>query len=154
MPKMDVKQRKTVLAQASFYRKDRKRTTGNRGFRKDLGHSVRSKLEARFARLLKMQRIKYEYEWPIELKITWSIDFCYIENIEGDPTPRLRYAEVKGHLDQASMKRLRLLKEQRPDIFECLILVTTSKGHGRNWGKIVARLKRLGLKDEQIMDLG
>lgn len=144
-----VNRRKQTLAQASFYQKgSRKRVTGKRGFRPDLGHSVRSELEAQFARWLNMQAIFYDYEVPIKLEITWPIDFRYYDE------NRLFYAEVKGHLDQASMTRLRLLKEQKPMIFDNLLLVTTSKGHGRNWEKVKNRLKRLGLRDDQIMDLG
>lgn len=62
------------------------------GFRKDLGHFVRSSWEANFCRILKHLGIQYEYEtktFPLQNGETYTPDF-YLPN-------KNRYYEIKGY---------------------------------------------------------
>lgn len=87
-------------------------TKGKGGYREDIGHYVRSRWEANYARYLKYNNIAYEYEkYRFTLKnndryITYTPDFkC------GDI-----FYEVKGWWNEKSLLIKRLMKEQYPDI--------------------------------------
>ena len=81
------------------------------GFRKDLGHYVRSSWEADFARVLKYLGINYQYE-PRRFTLsradgatlTYAPDFFV-------PESRCFY-EVKGWMDDKSAEKIRLFREQ------------------------------------------
>jgi len=93
----------------------RTKTYTRDGFRADLGHYVRSSWEADLARVFKYLGTSYEYEpRTFELvtssgkTITYTPDFYVPE--------RDKWFEVKGWMDHASAEKIRLLREQYPQI--------------------------------------
>ncbi|MBI5306315.1 DNA polymerase III subunit alpha [Candidatus Wolfebacteria bacterium] len=81
------------------------------GFRKDLGHYVRSNWEADFARILNLYGVKYEYEPKIfELveangqKLHYTPDFYTPQNNT--------FYEVKGWMRDLDSKKIELFKKQ------------------------------------------
>jgi DNA-directed RNA polymerase subunit RPC12/RpoP len=90
------------------------------GFRRDLGHYVRSSWEADFARVLRHLGVEYQYEprrfalaRPDGSPLTYAPDF-YV------PESRCFY-EIKGWMDERSAEKVRLFREQYPD--ETLIVI-------------------------------
>ena len=86
---------------------------GKRGFRKDLGHFVRSSWEADFARILNLYNLKYYYEpkiFPLKRKngevIHYTPDF-YV------PSKNTFY-EIKGFLRDLDKEKITLFQEQYP----------------------------------------
>jgi DNA polymerase III alpha subunit len=94
-----------------------------KGFRKDLGHFVRSSWEADFARILNLYKLKYEYEpKTFRLKkrngeiIHYTPDF-YV------PSKNTFY-EIKGFLRDPDKEKIVLFKEQYPQYNFVLINTT------------------------------
>jgi len=90
-----------------------KTTSVKGGYRKDLGHSIRSSWEANFSRILIFLNIPYIYEkkaYPLKEGDTYTPDF-YIESKD-------MFYEVKGWEYSDKVKRF---KEQYPRIRLCLI---------------------------------
>lgn len=88
-------------------------TRGCGGYRKDLGHYVRSKWEANFCRVLKLIKINYKYE-PVVFTlingknvIRYSPDIYILDNL---------FFEIKGWWDQKSLLKKKLMEEQFPNI--------------------------------------
>ncbi len=83
------------------------------GFRKDLGHYVRSAWEADFARILKLYHYKYEYE-PItfELKLPNNEIYHYTPDfyVKSNNT----FYEVKGWMHDLDEKKIELFQKQYP----------------------------------------
>lgn len=84
---------------------------GNQGIKVDLGHYVRSSWEANYARILKYNKIPYEYEpKTFELitddgkKATYTPDF-YIGH----------WVEIKGYWRDDAKEKVRLFTEQYPN---------------------------------------
>ncbi|MCA1632250.1 MAG: DNA polymerase III subunit alpha, partial [Acidobacteria bacterium] len=90
------------------------------GFRKDLGHYVRSSWEADFARVLKHLGVEYQYE-PRRFTLsradgplmTYSPDFFVPESS--------CFYEIKGWMDHKSAEKIRLFREQYPE--ETLVVI-------------------------------
>ena len=88
-------------------------TKGVGGIRKDIGHYVRSRWEANIARILLYEKIEYKYEIDsIHLKENLDHTIIYTPDFKIDSF----YIEVKGWWDPKSVKKKRLLKEQKPEI--------------------------------------
>jgi len=94
------------------------------GFRKDLGHYVRSNWEADFARILNLQKIQYQYEpetFEIKLKngkaVHYTPDF-YV------PSKKTFY-EIKGWMHQLDQEKIEGFQEQYPQYN--FILINTTK---------------------------
>jgi DNA polymerase III alpha subunit len=86
---------------------------GKRGFRKDLGHFVRSSWEADFARILKLYNLDYQYEpktFPLTREngeiINYTPDF-YV------PSKNTFY-EIKGFLRDPDKEKIELFEKQYP----------------------------------------
>ncbi len=96
----------------------------NGGFRNDLGHYVRSGWEADVCRIFLYNNKPYDYEaYVVQLKdkndiLTWVVDFVDTECFMSDGL-----IEVKGWWDDKSKKKLRLLKRQRPDLYNKLTII-------------------------------
>lgn len=94
------------------------------GFRKDLGHYVRSRWEADICRIFKYHGKAYDYEsYTIRLddngrNLTWIVDLV-------DPNKFMSNGliEVKGWWDKKSKKKLELLRIQRPDIYNRMTFI-------------------------------
>ncbi|MCD6086044.1 DNA polymerase III subunit alpha, partial [bacterium] len=94
------------------------------GYRKDLGHYVRSSWEADFARILKLYNLDYEYE-PRTFKLIrangeilhYTPDF-YV------PSQNTFY-EIKGFLHDLDREKLELFKQQYPQIN--LVVISSTK---------------------------
>lgn len=94
------------------------------GFRDDLGHYVRSGWEADVCRIFLHHNMPYDYEaYTVRLKdgkddLYWSIDFV-------DPTHFLSEGliEVKGWWDEKSKKKKRLLRKQRPELYNSITFI-------------------------------
>ena len=94
------------------------------GYRKDLGHYVRSSWEADFARILKLYNLDYEYE-PRTFKLIrangeilhYTPDF-YV------PSQNTFY-EIKGFLRDLDREKLELFKQQYPQIN--LVVISSTK---------------------------
>lgn len=83
------------------------------GFRKDLGHYVRSNWEADFARILKLYNTKYEYE-PLSFELTRS-DGQKLHYTPDFYTPHNNtFYEVKGWIHDLDSEKIKLFKEQYP----------------------------------------
>lgn len=97
----------------------------NGGFRKDLGHYVRSGWEADVCRIFKYHNKPYDYEsYSVRLAnskkdLTWIIDFV-------DPTCFMSqgFIEIKGWWDKISKRKKRLLEQQRPDIYKKITFIS------------------------------
>lgn len=95
-----------------------------RGFRKDLGHFVRSSWEADFARVLKLYNLYYQYE-PVTFRLTrtngeilhYTPDF-YV------PSQNIFY-EIKGFLRDLDQEKMELFQKQYPD--SKLIIINNTK---------------------------
>lgn len=90
------------------------------GYRKDIGHFVRSVPEANYARILQYEDIKYKYEhmrYPIVrengVEQTFCPDFYLIKED--------RYIEIKGFEKEDSMQKYECFKRQYPHISICMI---------------------------------
>jgi DNA polymerase III alpha subunit len=86
---------------------------GKRGYRKDLGHYVRSTWEADFARILKLLEIEYIYE-----KESFYLNDG--EGWEGHYTPDFyipsenKFYEIKGWMRELDQKKIDLFTKQYP----------------------------------------
>jgi hypothetical protein len=93
---------------------------GYAGYRKDIGHFVRSTPEANYARILQYEGIEYKYEhmrYPIVRKDGREQTFCpdfYL--VEED-----RYIEIKGFEKEDSMQKYECFRQQYPHIKTCMI---------------------------------
>ncbi|MFH1759116.1 MAG: DNA polymerase III subunit alpha [Patescibacteria group bacterium] len=96
----------------------------NRGFRKDLGHYVRSNWEADFARILNLQKIKYEYE-PKTFKLTTS-DGRVVSYTPDFYTPSTNtFYEIKGWMRDIDQEKIDLFVQQYP--YYNFALINTTK---------------------------
>jgi len=98
---------------------DMSREFGYFGYRKDLGHYVRSMIEANFCRILILNKISYEYE-----KTTFNLK----HNLFSSYTPDIllkqdffiwkkdTFIELKKYLDEESEKKIEVFREQYPNI--------------------------------------
>lgn len=88
---------------------------GHAGVRKDIGHFVRSSVEANFCRILKLNNIRYEYE-PHIFQLEDSEYCAYIPDIRLLDTfkiwPANSYVELKGDIDEKDERKIVLFKEQ------------------------------------------
>lgn len=97
------------------------------GFREDLGHYVRSGWEADICRIFKHNNVPYDYEaYTVRLEdgeedLYWTIDIV-------DPTRFMSEGmiEIKGWWDEKSKKKKRLLKKQRPELYNCITFIDYS----------------------------
>lgn len=81
------------------------------GFRKDLGHYVRSSWEANYARILKYEGKEYKYEpttFDLEKGLTYTPDF-YITKIG-------EFFEIKGWFRERDKKKINLFRQKYPYI--------------------------------------
>lgn len=89
------------------------------GFREDLGHKVKSTWEANYCRILKYLNIKYDYE-PDSFKLsngkTYTPDFKISDSI---------YIEIKGYFNEISKTKVKMFKEEYPNIK--LIIINEQK---------------------------
>ena len=82
----------------------------NFGFRPDISHYIRSSWEANYSRILIFLNKKYEYEpkaFYLSDGTTYRPDFKI-----GDK----KYVELKGYFDEKSKTKIKLFKEEHPDI--------------------------------------
>lgn len=86
-----------------------KTTKSRMGFRKDLGHFVRSTWEADYCRVLNYLGVKYEYEpETFDLgEVSYTPDF-YIPSEN-------RFVEIKGWMTEKSAMRISLFREKFPE---------------------------------------
>ncbi len=95
------------------------------GYRKDIGHYVRSGWEADICRIFKYCNAEYDYEaFSIQLNdkgtiITWIIDFVDHDHALSDDG----LIEVKGWWDQKSKQKSKLLKQQRPATYNKITFI-------------------------------
>lgn len=93
-----------------------------RGFRKDIGISVRSRWEANTARYLNfLKRQKQIKDWKYECKTFefpikrgtrfYTPDFKITEN-----NGEIKYWEIKGYMDKISKTKLKRMKKYYPDV--------------------------------------
>lgn len=83
------------------------------GYRKDIGHSVRSTLEANYARYLKYIGVKYEYELkPFVLQIDGRVRNCWIDFYLVDFN---EWVELKNYLGR-DIRNIEILREQYKDV--------------------------------------
>ncbi|MFW6015072.1 MAG: hypothetical protein ACOCRK_01390 [bacterium] len=81
------------------------------GFRKDIGHFVRSSWEANFSRILKYLNREYFYEpkyFVLSDKTTYTPDFYDVKNN--------CYYEIKGFWTKESKNKFKLFKKNYPNI--------------------------------------
>lgn len=89
---------------------------GKCGFREDIGHYVRSRWEANFARFLKFMNIEYEYEpqtFILSTKQGYTPDF-QIKNSN-------LFIEIKGYMNDKSKTQIELFRREYPQ-YELAIL--------------------------------
>ncbi len=96
---------------------------GKRGFRKDLGHFVRSSWEADFARILKLYNLYYEYEPKTFSLIKKNGDIIHYTPDFYVPSKNTFY-EVKGFLRDADKEKIKLFKKQYPQ-YEFVLINNT-----------------------------
>jgi DNA polymerase III alpha subunit/intein/homing endonuclease len=86
-----------------------KTTRSRMGFRKDLGHFVRSSWEADYCRVLNYHGIEYKYEpETFDLgEVSYTPDF-YLPRED-------RYVEIKGWMTEKSALRIKLFREKFPN---------------------------------------
>lgn len=113
---------------------------GNAGYRKDIGHFVRSTPEANYTRILQHEGIKYEYEhkaYPIVrddgTEQTYTPDFYLVKDN--------KYIELKGFEKEDSMDKYRCFVEQYPHIEIEMLKTPLSeewKALKRKYDKVIA----------------
>ena len=93
------------------------------GFRKDLGHYVRSNWEADFARILKLHNLKYQYEVK-----TFRLVRANGEIIHYTPDFYVQsnntFYEIKGWMHELDKEKIELFQEQYPQYNFVLISAT------------------------------
>ena len=93
------------------------------GFRKDLGHYVRSNWEADFARILKIHNLKYKYEAQ-----TFRLARLNGEIIHYTPDFYVRssntFYEIKGWMHELDKEKIKLFQEQYPQYNFVLVSAT------------------------------
>jgi hypothetical protein len=96
------------------------------GIRRDIGHYVRSGWEADICRLFRYLGKEYDYEaYTICLKdddgtdLYWTFDFVDLSQALSDGL-----IEVKGWWDDKSKRKLRLLRQQRPAVYNKLTVIS------------------------------
>jgi hypothetical protein len=83
------------------------------GIREDLGHFVRSTWEANYARILKYLNVQYEFEPDIIwLKRSDGTEISYRPDFKVGNL----YIEIKGYWYGDAIEKMKMLKEQYPDI--------------------------------------
>lgn len=91
---------------------------GYGGIRKDIGHFVRSMIEANFCRILKLNNIRYKYE-PGVFKLNSPIYTAYIPDIELFDNfyiwPNKTYIELKHSKDVVNYEKLNIFTLTYPD---------------------------------------
>ena len=96
----------------------------NGGFRKDLGHYVRSNWEADFARILILNNLAYDYE-----PRTFALRRANGEILHYTPDFYVpsedMYYEVKGWMHDLDAEKIQLFREQYPD--QKFVLINTTK---------------------------
>lgn len=85
------------------------------GFRDDLGHYVRSNWEADFARVLKLHHLDYEYE-PKTFKLTRSNGEIMHYTPDFYVPKQKTFYEIKGWFHELDQEKMKLFKEQYPQI--------------------------------------
>lgn len=94
------------------------------GIRDDLGHYVRSGWEADVCRIFRYHNVPYDYEaYTVRLKdgkedLYWVIDLVDPKCFMSDGL-----IEIKGWWDEKSKKKKRLLKKQRPELYNKLTFI-------------------------------
>lgn len=108
------------------------------GKRQDIGHYVRSKIEANFCRMLKLNNIRYRYEPEIFKKFN-----IYIPDIELLDDFYLwksgTYIELKHLIDKSGIEKLRVFSLQYPEKKICVL-----EKRSLEW-KYLERLNKLKL---------
>ncbi len=85
------------------------------GFRDDLGHYVRSNWEADFARVLRLHHLDYEYE-PKTFKLTRSNGEIMHYTPDFYVPKQKTFYEIKGWFHELDQEKMKLFKEQYPQI--------------------------------------
>jgi hypothetical protein len=114
---MSAAQRNLLSRLASERNAERTYTKGIGGIREDIGHYVRSRWEANFARYLLFTNQSYQYE-PIVFTLILDDKKCSTTKIRYTPDFKVGgiFYEVKGWWDKKSLLRKRLMEEQYPEI--------------------------------------
>jgi len=94
------------------------------GFRKDLGHYVRSNWEADFARILKLYHLNYEYE-PETFKLVKSDKEIMHYTPDFYTKHNNTFYEIKGWLHDLDKEKMELFQQQYPQYN--LVLVSATK---------------------------
>ncbi len=95
------------------------------GYREDIGHYVRSGWEADVCRIFQHCDAEYDYEaFSVQLNnnndpMTWIIDFVDHDRILSDNG----LIEVKGWWDSKSKLKAKLLKKQRPTVYNKITFI-------------------------------
>ena len=95
-----------------------------RGFRKDLGHFVRSTWEADFARILKLHNLDYQYEPKTFELIKANGEILHYTPDFYVPSQNTFY-EIKGFLRDLDEEKLELFQKQYPQIN--LVIINTTR---------------------------
>lgn len=82
------------------------------GFRRDLGHHVRSSWEANICRLLRWFGVSYGYETKVFSLVSGDVGTFY----RPDLITRAETIEVKGWWNKRSLMMKKLMQEQHPDV--------------------------------------
>jgi len=96
----------------------------NGGFRQDLGHYVRSNWEADFARILKLHHLDYQYE-PKTFKLTRNNGQIMHYTPDFYVPKQNTFYEIKGWFHELDEEKMKLFKEQYPEVK--LVLINKTK---------------------------
>lgn len=105
---------------------------GIAGIRKDIGHFAASTYEANIYRIFQYEKKQYkkEYDCIFKLKLedgsikNYRIDILDVDGLFGFKNC---YIEVKGYMDEQSERKIKLFREQYPDLK--LIVISDDERH-------------------------
>lgn len=114
----DVVQRSTKIIAESLCGKEMMQNRGVGGCRKDIGHYVRSMIEANFCRILKLNNIVYKYE-PQSFILNHEQFHAYIPDLlllnDFEQWSSNSYIELKHTIGDESYKKMVIFRQQYPD---------------------------------------
>ena len=109
---VSIETRNKMSLAASKRNASRTYTKGVGGIRKDIGHYVRSRWEANFARYLLYTGYQYEYETRVFILQHEDKTIRYTPDFKVED----RFYEVKGWWDPRSLLIKQLMSQQYPDV--------------------------------------
>jgi hypothetical protein len=91
---------------------------GYYGFRHDIGHFVRSMIEANFCRILKLRNVSYEYE-PTVFSLNHEVYSAYAPDVllldDFEKWSKHSYIELKNVIDRQAYEKVDTFRQQYPD---------------------------------------